>query len=84
MNGRVDDCYPAMLKHWVEQATPTLYTLIEALESNVIGRSDLAGEIQSQYKIVARDSTEKSNSIFSCTASLVITAFACCTFMIKN
>ena len=84
MKERVDDCYPAMLKHWVEQTTPTWSTLVEALESNVIGHSDIAGEIRSQYKIVTRDSTEKGINIVSCTGSLVITAFACCTLMIKN
>ena len=50
MQGRVEDCYPAMLKHWVEQTTPTWSTLIEALESEVIGRSDIAGEIRSHHK----------------------------------
>ena len=54
---RVDDCYPAMLKHWVEQGTPTWSGLAEALESNVMHRNDIASDIRSEYKIV--QSTKK-------------------------
>ena len=58
---KVDVCYPAMLKHWVEQATPTWYTLVEALESKVMGRSDIAGNIQSQYNVVNQPSGKGSH-----------------------
>ena len=59
MKERVDDCHPVMFKYWVEQATPTWSTLVEALESNVMDRRDIACEIRSQYNIVSRDSTGK-------------------------
>ena len=48
----MDDCHHFMLKHWVEQAIPTWSYLVEALESNVINRRDIASDIRSKYKIV--------------------------------
>ena len=50
-----------MLKHWVEQATPTWSTLIEALQSKVISRSDIAGKIQSEYNIAKEPSGKGSH-----------------------
>ena len=55
----MDDCHPAMLKHWVEQATPTWSSLVEALESTVMGRSDIASEIKTQHKVVKKESTSR-------------------------
>ena len=52
-----------MLKHWVEQTTPTWSTLIEALESEVIGRSDIAGEIRSHHKIKGGNTERKGEDI---------------------
>ena len=60
---RVDDCHHVMLKYWMamEQATPTWSALIEALESEVMGRRDIAREIQSQYNIVKRESSGRGS-----------------------
>ena len=56
-----------MLKYWVEKATPMWSTLIEALESNIIGHSDISIEIQFQYKM------EEGHHNFERTGRAVIT-----------
>ena len=46
-----------MLKHWIEQAIPNWSDLVEALESNVMDRSDIASEIRSQHEVLKKEST---------------------------
>ena len=60
---RVDDCFSAMVKHWVKQGTPTWSELAEALVSNVIGRQDIADTIQLQYKVEKAKSPKNGTSI---------------------
>ncbi len=54
----VNQCFTAMLQCWLSQTSPppTWATLIEALNSKVIGRQGIANKIGSDFK----ESTENS------------------------
>ncbi len=48
-NGRVDECFVAMLKAWFRKGSPSWSDMVEALRGPGVERGDLADDIKKEF-----------------------------------
>ncbi len=48
-NGRVDECFVAMLEAWFKNGSPSWSDMVEALRAPSVDRRDLANNIEKKF-----------------------------------